>query len=106
MTRPLAYQALRGFVDESGEWRELREPTAPPTPRQWSALNRMGCIAIVEPGEARELTRSDVAGAIAAATEALERGPRGDAASDATASPSNEAANLAQPRAFRTRGFK
>ncbi|HUG63654.1 MAG TPA: hypothetical protein VMK83_00395, partial [Gaiellaceae bacterium] len=50
-----------------GELRALREPGALPTTRQWSMLNRLGCIVIVEPRSADPLTRADAAGAIAAA---------------------------------------
>lgn len=67
MIRPLAYQPLDVFVGRDGQPHELKDPTGLPTPKQWSMLNRLGCLLVVEPGSVEPLTRADAAGAIHAA---------------------------------------
>jgi hypothetical protein len=41
---------VTGFVDASGEWRELRDPDGPPTARQLVALHRAGALTLSGPG--------------------------------------------------------
>jgi hypothetical protein len=43
------------------EVRELVEPSGPATPRQLARLNRLGLLAVVEPGQVEPLTKGEAA---------------------------------------------
>ena len=52
-----------GFVDEGGEYRELRDPLGAATGAQLARLNRLGMLDLVAPGRAA-LRKSEAAAAI------------------------------------------
>jgi hypothetical protein len=52
---------VTGFVDASGEWRELREPDGPPTARQLVALHRAGALTLAGPGTGVRFSKAEAA---------------------------------------------
>ncbi len=66
MTRALDFEPIDWFL-VAGDLRYLKGPTGKPTPRQLSMLNQLGCLLVVEPGQAEPLDRRHASGAITAA---------------------------------------
>jgi len=46
------------------EWRNLKNPTGPPTWRQLLRLNALGCLELVPPGESQPITKAEAAYAL------------------------------------------
>jgi hypothetical protein len=60
---PLLLRHLLAFrVD--GQWRRLRRPYGPPTPRQLARLNEAGALVVVVPGSAPPVSKGQAAYAI------------------------------------------
>ena len=61
-----------GFLDERGEYRELRDPLGAATGAQLARLNRLGMLDLVGPARARPLRKCEAAAAIDDARGASE----------------------------------
>jgi hypothetical protein len=61
--RLLPRRCLYRFLHR-GEWRELRDPTGPPTGRQLLRLNHSGALALVEPGQVEPISKGEAAYAL------------------------------------------
>ena len=61
---PRTRRRQTGFLSPDGDWRELVEPDGPPSGRQLARLNGLGMLELVDPGEARPLTKAEAAAAI------------------------------------------
>ena len=62
--KPLKAQFVTAYFHESGEIRELIEPDGHPTGRQLLKLNRLGALALVEPGQGEPIQKGTAAAAI------------------------------------------
>jgi hypothetical protein len=65
----LALRFWTSFETPSGELRELKDPEGPATPRQLRRLNDMGCLVIVEPGQATPIRKGEAAYAVSLVRE-------------------------------------
>lgn len=63
LLRPFPVRPIVRFA-LGGTFRELKDPHGPPSLRQLAKLNHLGALALVEPGQARAITKADAAGAL------------------------------------------